>query len=175
MRPLALVALLGLAAPATAQEPQFTPEDEKLMVACIEAAAAHGADTGGELDQPVAPGTIDQPRRTSDCIGAASGPCMEEPGGYSTVGMSQCLARETDWWDGELNARYARLRDGLDEESALALKDAQRAWIAWRDSKCEFEYIYWREGTIRSTYYGACMLDVTAARAIDLIDYSDWI
>lgn len=174
MRNFALAATLGLLtlSPALSQETTFTTTDSELMVACT-SAALERMRTDASDAQPAA-GTGTDPMRLADCIGAASGPCMETDQGMSTVGMSECLAQETDWWDSQLNVDYAALREELDEESAEALQAAQRAWIDWRDTKCEFEYTYWREGTIGSTYYGSCMLDLTAERAIDFKTYVEW-
>ncbi len=147
-----LIALaLPLTGPALAQDTTFTPEDAKALSACTEQAEDQSA-----------------------CIGTASDTCMENDQGSTTIGISACLARETDWWDTRLNNAYSGLADTLDDESFAALKKAQHAWIAWRDSACEFEYTYWREGTIRSSFYGSCMLDLTARRAIDLQGYIDW-
>lgn len=167
MRKFTLALTLGVltAAPALAQDITFTSADAELMVACTDATleSLHADDAQSASAAPL-----------RDCIGAASGPCMETDEGMTTIGMSECLARETDWWDSQLNVDYAALREVLDEDSAEALQTAQRAWIDWRDAKCEFEYTYWADGTIRSIYYGSCVLDLTAERAIDLKTYVGW-
>jgi len=41
--------------------------------------------------------------------------------------------------DAELNATYERLTAGLNAEQKQSLRNAQRAWIAFRDSACSFE------------------------------------
>lgn len=163
------LAALALAVPAHAQETIFTTEDADLMTGCVEPVLERMRDTF-DPDQSTATTTA-----LADCIGIASGACMEEPGGSSNAGMDECLMREIDWWDSQLNVNYTSLIDQIDEQSATALQEAQRSWIAWRDDSCEFEYTYWREGTIRSIYYQSCMLNETAKRAIKMQDYVGWL
>lgn len=163
---VAALAVLVLAAPANAQDTTFTTQDAELMTACVEPVLERmrqNSDSEGATTALV------------DCIGVASGACMEAPGGASNAAMDSCLMREIDWWDSQLNVHYTSLIDQIDEESAAALQQAQRSWIAWRDDSCEFEYTYWRDGTIRSIYYQSCMLNETAHRAITLQDYTGWL
>mgnify|MGYP002622176764 CR=1 FL=1 len=156
MRVLLALGLVALAFPAAAEGLKFSP---RAVETCLE--------QGG----------------WRDCIGTAANACMEETeGGYTTPGMAGCLDAEREYWDGELNAAYGELRaraqqfdadppiEGLPPRpsSVDALRDMQRAWIAFRDAECGFRYTYWREGTIRSLFFGSCMLDLTARRAIDL-------
>lgn len=151
--PVLLAALLALSA-ATAQEtPTFTPGDAELMTACMDGRAGDAT--------------------AADCVGAASNACMEnEEGGETTIGMARCAARETAWWDGQLNVHYASLEETLAPELFTALRDAQRSWIAYRDASCGFEYELWSEGTIRATILAGCMLDETAKRAQTLERYT---
>lgn len=154
-----------LGTPGTqAQDLTYTPDDAALMQACLEPIRT----TMGDLETTPA-------KTLPDCIGAASDICMGTPEGGTTIGMSQCMARERIWWDEQLNTHYSALRESLDEESFTALREAQRKWIDFRDETCAFEYTFWREGTIRSIFYGSCMLDITARRAIDLEGYLGWM
>lgn len=174
---IAAAILAGAAPPASAQDADFTPEDAALLSRCVDLAriAVTGVNITAKSDAPAAPPRgANTPQKLEDCIGVAADPCMDSPEGSTTVGMTQCLARETAWWDSQLNARYAELRTTLDVESFAELRGAQRAWIAFRDADCSFRYAYWREGTIRSLFYGSCMLDLTAKRAIDLEDVANW-
>lgn len=159
MRAPTLLLLLLLASPAAAEEaPSYTPEDASLMTACIERLS--DGDSGDTRPQ-------------TECIGAASNACMEnEEGGFTTVGMAACTARETAWWDSQLNAHYTSLEATLDADLFSALRDAQRAWIAYRDASCGFEYDLWSDGTIRSIVFAGCMLDLTARRAQTLARYA---
>ncbi|SFJ29436.1 lysozyme inhibitor LprI family protein [Jannaschia pohangensis] len=143
--------LILLATPVTAQEIVFDPA---LVTQCY---------TNGEGTEP-------------DCIGAASGLCQKRTeGGYSTLGMADCTNRETEEWDRLLNEEYGLLRDQLDEiddgtgiDRSDALRDAQRAWIAYRDAECGLRYALWQGGTIRTTIGTACHLGFTAKRTLEL-------
>lgn len=157
---IALVAALILTTPANAQE--MTSEDEILMQQCIE--TVHDIQRDG-----------DQNVSMRECIGAASRVCMEAPEGQTTIGMADCTMRENQWWDNYLNMLYSDLKASLTEEQFTALRTAQRNWITYRDTKCDFEYTYWQEGTIRTTIYTGCILDTTATRAIELAGYVDWM
>lgn len=159
MRPATLLLTLLLAFPATAQEkPSFTPEDAEQMTACV-----------ADLSETVPAGQ----NPPTDCVGAASNACMEsEEDGTTTIGMTRCMARETAWWDGQLNVHYASLEETLAPELFATLRDAQRSWIDYRDASCGFEYELWSEGTIRSTVFAGCMMKLTAQRAQALERYA---
>jgi uncharacterized protein YecT (DUF1311 family) len=154
---------LVAALPVTAQEtPTFTQEDAELMTECID----------GLGDPELAEANPDEVRPQTNCVGAASNACMEnEEGGYSTAGMADCVARETDWWDGQLNVHYTFLEETLNADLFASLREAQRSWIAYRDASCGFEYDLWSEGTIRTLIYAGCILDSTAQRAYALSGY----
>lgn len=112
------------------------------------------------------------------CIGTSANRCMEETeGGYSTVGQGACVWAEYEDWDVELNALYSPLRERLanDDEvnempfsTADALRDAQRAWIPWRDANCAFERSKWGGGTGGGPAEAACLMQMTAERALSL-------
>ena len=155
-----LMLVLGGSASLQAEELEVTADDEILMQQCIE--TVRDVLNSGEN------------ANMRDCIGAASRVCMEEPGGQSTIGMSECTMRENMWWDNHLNVLYQDLKSMLTEEQFVKLRDAQRNWIKYRDTKCDFEFEFWIEGTIRSIFYTSCVLDMTANRAIDLSEYMEW-
>ena len=153
--PVLLAALLTVSPVAAQETPTFTPADAELMTACMDGRAETEADGG------------------TDCVGTASNACMEnEEDGATTIGMTQCTARETAWWDGQLNVHYASLEETLAPEIFDMLRDAQRSWIAYRDASCGFEYELWSDGTIRSVVFAGCMLEETARRAQALERYA---
>ncbi|MCD7060738.1 lysozyme inhibitor LprI family protein [Pelagibacterium xiamenense] len=152
-----LAILAACTMPAAAQETGFTPEDDKMLTECVENAGASGGES-----------------LAATCIGTVSELCQETPEGSTTIGIVECAARETSWWDKRLNDTYAAVLETLDADRTQSLRDAQRAWIAFRDAECAFAYDYWRDGTIRSVFGASCMLDLTARRAIDLSDILEW-
>ena len=123
--------------------------------------------------------TVDAKRA---CKFTVSEACQaDEDGGYSTLGMSMCNRAEGDAWDVLLNQEYKAAQafgKGLDDDEAQSfpnldkrtetLRDAQRAWIAFRDAECLNEYAQWGSGSMRHIAGTACILDLTADRTIDL-------
>lgn len=116
------------------------------------------------------------------CLGEMSSACMDEQeGGHSTLGMTSCLNAEAAVWDGFLNEEYGATRDwakaaDADEAEAFPmfaaraekLRDAQRAWIAFRDAECALDYAEWGSGSMRNIAYADCVMTMTAERTIDL-------
>lgn len=120
------------------------------------------------------------------CIGIITAQCIEEPGGYTTAGMSQCTFSEAEGWDVLLNREYQTARafaQNLDADDKVdfptyavradKLLAAQRAWITFRDANCASDYAIWGAGTMRQIMGASCHLQMTAERAIALHDYYD--
>ncbi|MFA8385286.1 MAG: lysozyme inhibitor LprI family protein [Pelagibaca sp.] len=114
------------------------------------------------------------------CLGEASGACQEQPGGSTTIGISECIQAETEMWDVILNEEYnwtQMANDTADEQGLSevldrsdALREAQRAWIAFRDADCTARYAMWQDGSIRTIVGANCHLTMTAQRALELRD-----
>lgn len=75
----------------------------------------------------------------SKCIGLIADPCVDAPGA-NTFTIVACNMREQTIWDGRLNEWYGQAQSHLKDNAAAAaaLKDAQRAWIQFRDAKCGY-------------------------------------
>jgi uncharacterized protein YecT (DUF1311 family) len=145
-RTLALLALM--AGPAAAQQMSVNPQ---AVDACFYNAA---------------PGEV-QPA----CLGAAANACQALPGGQTTIGISQCIGAETATWDAHLNAEYQTRRAEFGDQTLRdMLRDAQRAWIAYRDAQCALDYQRWIDGSIRTIVAANCFLTMTAQRALELRD-----
>ena len=108
------------------------------------------------------------------CVTDAANDCQTLPGGSTTIGIVDCLSAETAVWDAILNEEYAKARSLFDdvggEDLTISLRDAQRAWIAFRDADCAMRYQRWIGGTIRSVVSASCQLTMTASRALALRD-----
>ena len=114
------------------------------------------------------------------CLGEASGQCQEQPGGSTTIGIAECIQAETAMWDVILNEEYkwTQMANQTADEEGLsqvmdrsdALRDAQRAWSAFRVADCAARYAMWQDGTIRTIVSANCHLTMTAQRAIELRD-----
>jgi len=154
---ICLVALcLGCSA-ATGQE-KATPEDRAAIAKCLDKAKKDKA--GAET-----------------CIGTVQKPCLDAPDGQSTLGMKICSGRETAVWDERLNNAYqALLRGDLGNTEAQRgvrkltgadiIRDAQRAWIAFRDKKCDAAGLPMEGGTGAGILTSDCYLTETARQAI---------
>lgn len=119
-----------------------------------------------------------------NCVGVASGVCQDrEDGGASTVGIMFCDLMELELWDDRLNAVYkqqiaaakvfdaeqAQYQDGVFAVLEESLRDAQRAWIPFRDAQCTLEYAQWGAGSMRQVAGAGCHLRMTAERVIYLM------
>lgn len=68
--------------------------------------------------------------------------CLERPESQTTAGMVECMGAERARQDVKLNAAYQKLMQTLPDERKEILREAQRAWIKFRDSYAEFLYGY---------------------------------
>ena len=144
MRPLAL--LLLLATPAAAQDLVY---DDQTTLSCLEGAEDPGAK--------------------QDCIGASSNACMDQTeGGSSTPVMGGCLEQEQKFWDDRLNTVYGELRSSYADRPDVseALRDMQRAWISYRDARCDYIGTQWSGGTGMGPAIIGCMMEATAEQTL---------
>jgi uncharacterized protein YecT (DUF1311 family) len=66
-------------------------------------------------------------------------PCIGKPGREpDTATVVDCYRLENSIWDGLLNDNYKSLLDTLDEDQAAKARAMQRAWVAYRDTTCQF-------------------------------------
>ena len=144
----ALITFLA-AAPATAQELVFSDSPtQSCLQEAVGVAEVHG------------------------CVGRSADACMRDtPGGETTVGMAACLDREFTFWDDRLNAVYrdvraqARQAGGGQAEALLAM---QRAWITYRDARCDFARSQWSGGTGAGPASVMCLMHATAEQVFVL-------
>lgn len=111
-------------------------------------------------------GERDANRPVINCVGRISDPCLQLPEGQSTVGMVECIDKETKVWDGMLNREYARLLSAVNGKAAEAVRKAQRNWIALRDSDCTVPYEIFEGGTMAQPIAADCVRTHTAERAV---------
>ena len=97
------------------------------------------------------------------------------------IEMNACAAIDFDRADTELNAEYRRTiawaRDADREERAAGddrpgdeatLREAQRAWIAFRDAQCRLEGYEARGGSMEPMLYEGCRARLTRERILQL-------
>lgn len=88
----------------------------------------------------------------------------------STASMLEAYGKGVELWDAELNRVYKELAGLLHEEGKTALKNAQRAWVAFRDAEkalvaqCYSQY----EGTVYLPMEADAVMQITRQRAMGL-------
>ena len=92
---------------------------------------------------------------------ADDGPCAKET---SQMGLNQCFGKVADAADAKLNRLYKELIGKAEGKEKDSLRDAQRAWIAYRDKECDYETIAEEGGSIRPMEISICVADKTNAR-----------
>ena len=116
------------------------------------------------------------------CVGTIRDACFASGKGGSEAGNRNCIGLETDAWDERLNAAYRKLLAGELGEvqtqraspsggvqavtGADILREAQRAWIAFRDKKCDAARLPMEGGTGAMTLEDDCQLYETARQAL---------
>jgi uncharacterized protein YecT (DUF1311 family) len=142
---------------AHAQE-KATAEDRTTIAKCLDKAKKGKAE--GEI-----------------CIGVVEQPCLDKPEGQSTIGMKDCSNREALVWDERLNEAYKKLqkgglgqseaqRDGKKVTGADIFRDVQRAWITFRDKKCDAAGLPMEGGTGAGILIESCFMRETARQAL---------
>ncbi|MEM9342215.1 MAG: lysozyme inhibitor LprI family protein [Pseudomonadota bacterium] len=158
-----------------------------LLIAAPAAATEHEVKTYGHVLEACYLAAENAEGRTA-CIGKMAEACMEtEEGGYSTFGMASCNTGEMLVWDFFLNTEYmntmdwAKAADASEGENfpefanrVESLRDAQRAWIAFRDAECGMAYAQWGAGSMRHISGTGCVLQMTAERTIELVGYREF-
>jgi uncharacterized protein YecT (DUF1311 family) len=150
--------MLSLSAAFAHAQEKATPEDRATIAKCLEKAAKAKAEG-------------------ATCIGTVEQPCLDTPEGQSTVGMKECSNREVLVWDERLNKAYQKLqkgglgeteiqRDGKKLKGADLFRDVQRAWIAYRDKKCDAAGLPMEGGTGAGVLILGCLLRETAHQAL---------
>jgi uncharacterized protein YecT (DUF1311 family) len=70
--------------------------------------------------------------------------------------------------DKELNKVYALLMKSLDKTEAQLLKTAQKNWIRFRDSHCQFDSHPYEGGSMQPLVYATCLEEITKKRIAEL-------
>jgi len=92
-------------------------------------------------------------------------PCAEA---QSQAEMNMCWGKEYKAADAKLNKTYQDFMSKLEESEKVQLKNAQLAWLKYRDANCEFVADQYKGGTMRPMILAICLADVTNARVNEL-------
>ena len=78
--------------------------------------------------------------------------------------MNQCAAAALEREDQHLNRVYNQYRTGLQESERQALKQAQLAWIKFRDLDCELAASVYDGGSMQPMVHADCLAARTRER-----------
>lgn len=167
---------LGASPVSHADELRATADNHAAVAACLKlvhANAVKEAQAPLDDEEPSAAGRLaaaakQAVNQSESCIGSVTIPCQQRPGGSSTAGMVDCNTREWAVWDERLNRAYGASLKDVPAEMATALREAQRAWLQWREKSCALPALENEGGTIVGPLYTGCMLDATARQALSL-------
>lgn len=92
-------------------------------------------------------------------------PCADA---QSQAAMNICWGKEYKAADARLNEAYKQLAAKLNDEEKAELKNAQLAWLKYRDANCDFVADQYKGGSMRPMIAAICLADVTNNRATEL-------
>ena len=100
----------------------------------------------------------------------ASAAAQEQKCCCTTLDTSICLAKVLKKVDLQLNDTYQKSLKTVEDsaQDGQNLRDAQRAWIAYRDAACKAEYDLWGGGTGGPNAHTICIIRITRQRTTDL-------
>ncbi|MFC2993675.1 lysozyme inhibitor LprI family protein [Halomonas tibetensis] len=97
---------------------------------------------------------------------------MDQSGGV-TVDIRNAQGRAYESWDKELNREYRELMALLSSEEKVSLREAQRAWLSFRDAESKF---WWSEsisdgGTLQPVIVSDYGIELLKERVCQLATY----
>lgn len=79
--------------------------------------------------------------------------------------MNRCAAASYAAADADLNAAYAKLMKAIEDKTMRdRLRDAQRAWIRYRDSQCALDAAENEGGSMYPLVHAGCLARMTKER-----------
>jgi uncharacterized protein YecT (DUF1311 family) len=109
---------------------------------------------------------VDEPADTVEKTGICKGLDLA-----ITVESRECLNRQFQAVDGELNAVYKDLMARLDKAQKTTLRNAQRAWVKEKEVKCAQAGEEAKGGTLEAVLISACQVQMTEQRVTFLKHY----
>ena len=92
-------------------------------------------------------------------------PCADA---QSQAEMNMCWGKEYKAADARLNKTYQDFMSKLEESEKVQLKNAQQAWLKYRDVNCEFVADQYKGGTMRPMIAAICLAETTNNRTTEL-------
>ncbi len=82
--------------------------------------------------------------------------------------MNICAGKAFEAADAVLNQVYQKLMSMLDDTEKAQLKEAETAWLKYRDTNCEFVADQFKGGSMRPMIAAGCLADMTKKRTTEL-------
>jgi uncharacterized protein YecT (DUF1311 family) len=95
---------------------------------------------------------------------------MDRSGGVTSE-ILDCINAELNSQDAALNTNYKALTSQLTPSRRKTLLEAQRAWIRFRDTNCQF-YADHDGGSLGLIEANSCVLSMTASRVQELSQFA---
>ena len=111
---------------------------------------------------PAGAAPTDVPFKNTDCKKA-----------QTQIELDYCADRDYQAEDKKLNTLYRTIMSKYDAKSQTLLKSAEKNWIAYRDSECEFETASSEGGSIQPMEDSICLANKTRARIKELQSQRD--
>ena len=92
-------------------------------------------------------------------------PCADA---QSQAEMTICWGNQYKAADAKLNQVYRQFMTKLNDDEKAQLKNAQTAWLKYRDTNCDFVGDQYKGGTMRPMIAAICLTDVTDNRTKEL-------
>ncbi|WP_457313121.1 lysozyme inhibitor LprI family protein [Sphingomonas sp. UYAg733] len=110
----------------------------------------------------------------TDATAAELTRCLDDAANASTAGQTQCEANAARAYDRRMNAAYATLMRTLPRPAAQNLRQAQQAWLAFRDaeSKARDALYATRQGTMYVPMQAAGATVIVRDRTLQLENYA---
>lgn len=149
-----IAAALGM--PATAAPPTFDSDViEPTLEQCIVAATTQGSSEGGPI--------------ITDCVSLGSHACQAQQTSPSSSVILKCDAQELMFWEALIKFEMVQLQTSLKPPGQAALKASEKAWIAWKDARCDLVRKSGKNAALTAVDVSFCLMETTALRAIDLM------
>lgn len=97
---------------------------------------------------------------------ASHSTCMDDA--MSTSDINECTYKEYLVVDKKLNYSYQELLKIIPDNSKKKLREAQRAWLKYRDLECDFASEFLQGGTLATVVTKTCFVEMTKKRVLKL-------
>ena len=104
---------------------------------------------------------------------ASSASLADSCKGTTQADLNECAAADYKRSDTALNMAYDSLAADLGARPKQGLREAQRAWLAYRDKSCDLEAMGSEGGSIQSMARSNCLTKLTRQRTKMLRGYLD--